>query len=211
MTPDESSTDLPVSRILKRVSEGEVRAAEELLPLVYDELRQLAAARIRNEASELRLQPTAVVHEAYPRLLSSEPQSWENRRHFFSAAAEAMRRILIEHARSRDRIKRGGELLREPLADIAISPSVDLSEIIAVHEVLEEFEREMPDKAELVKLRYFAGLDEVTAADTGDLSPDGFAVVDFLACMAIPEAIGTKSGRIESMKKPVSINRVGLS
>jgi RNA polymerase sigma factor (TIGR02999 family) len=170
LTPDESSTDLPVSRILKRVSEGEVRAAEELLPLVYDELRRLAAARMKNEATEHTLQPTALVHEAYLRLLRSEPQSWDNRRHFFSAAAEAMRRILIEHARSRDRIKRGGELHREPLADIAISPSVDLSEIIAVHEVLEEFEREMPDKAELVKLRYFAGLDEAAAAETLGIS-----------------------------------------
>ena len=170
MNPDESSADLPVSRILKRVSNGEVRAAEELLPLVYEELRRLAAARMKNEATEHTLQPTALVHEAYLRLLRSEPQTWENRRHFFSAAAEAMRRILIEHARSRDRIKRGGVLHREPLADIAISPSVDLSEIIAVHEVLEEFEREMPDKAELVKLRYFAGLDEVTAAETLGIS-----------------------------------------
>ena len=170
MNPDESSADLPVSRILKRVSKGEVRAAEELLPLVYEELRRLAAARMKNEATEHTLQPTALVHEAYLRLLRSEPQTWENRRHFFSAAAEAMRRILIEHARSRDRIKRGGVLHREPLADIAISPSVDLSEIIAVHEVLEEFEREMPDKAELVKLRYFAGLDEVTAAETLGIS-----------------------------------------
>jgi RNA polymerase sigma factor (TIGR02999 family) len=170
LNPDESSADLPVSRILKRVSEGEVRAAEELLPLVYDELRRLAAARMKNEVTEHTLQPTALVHEAYLRLLRSEPQSWDNRRHFFSAAAEAMRRILIEHARSRDRIKRGGELHREPLADIAISLSVDLSEIIAVHEVLEEFEREMPDKAELVKLRYFAGLDEVSAAETLGIS-----------------------------------------
>ena len=170
MTPDDSSTNLPVSRILKRVTEGEVRAVEELLPLVYDELRRLAAARMKNEATEHTLQPTALVHEAYLRLLRSEPQSWDNRRHFFSAAAEAMRRILIEHARSRDRLKRGGELHREPLADIAISPSVDLSEIIAVHEVLEEFEREMPDKAELVKLRYFAGLDEAGAAETLGIS-----------------------------------------
>jgi RNA polymerase sigma factor (TIGR02999 family) len=170
LTPDESSADLPVSRILQRVSEGEVRAAQELLPLVYDELRRLAAARMKNEAAEHTLQPTALVHEAYLRLLRSEPQSWDNRRHFFSAAAEAMRRILIEHARSRDRIKRGGELHREPLADIAISLSVDLSEIIAVHEVLEEFEREMPDKAELVKLRYFAGLDEAIAAETLGIS-----------------------------------------
>ena len=170
MNAEEPSADLPVSRILKRVSEGEVRAAEELLPLVYDELRRLAAARMKNEIAEHTLQPTALVHEAYLRLLRSEPQSWDNRRHFFSAAAEAMRRILIEHARSRDRIKRGGELHRELLADIAISPSVDLSEIIAVHEVLEEFEREMPDKAELVKLRYFAGLDEATAAETLGIS-----------------------------------------
>jgi RNA polymerase sigma factor (TIGR02999 family) len=170
LNAEEPSADLPVSRILKRVSEGEVRAAEELLPLVYDELRRLAAARMKNEIAEHTLQPTALVHEAYLRLLRSEPQSWDNRRHFFSAAAEAMRRILIEHARSRDRIKRGGELHRELLADIAISPSVDLSEIIAVHEVLEEFEREMPDKAELVKLRYFAGLDEATAAETLGIS-----------------------------------------
>lgn len=152
------------------MSEGEVRAAEELLPLVYEELRRLAAARMKNEAIEHTLQPTALVHEAYLRLLRSEPQSWDNRRHFFSAAAEAMRRILIEHARSRDRLKHGGEWNREPLGEIAVSPDVDLAEIIAVHEVLEEFEREMPDKAELVKLRYFAGLDEVTAAETLGIS-----------------------------------------
>ncbi len=170
MNSEEHSADLPVSRILKRVSEGEVCAAEELLPLVYDELRRLAAARMNHEASEHTLQPTALVHEAYLRLLRSEPQSWDNRRHFFSAAAEAMRRILIEHARSRDRLKRGGDSQREPLAEIAISPSVDLSEVIAVHEVLEEFERLMPDKAELVKLRYFAGLDEATAAETLGIS-----------------------------------------
>lgn len=170
MNPDEHSAELPVSRILKRVSEGEVRAAEELLPLVYEELRRLAAARMKNEATEHTLQPTALVHEVYLRLLRSEPQTWENRRHFFSAAAEAMRRILIEHARSRDRLKRGGDAQREPLVEIAMSPSVDLSEVLAVHEVLEEFERLMPDKAELVKLRYFAGLDEATAAETLGIS-----------------------------------------
>ena len=138
--------------------------------MVYDELRRLAAARMKNELPEHTLQPTALVHEAYLRLLRSEPQTWENRRHFFSAAAEAMRRILIEHARSRDRHKRGGQANRDPLVEIAINPSVDLSEIIAVHEVLEEFERVMPDKAELVKLRYFAGLDEITAAETLGIS-----------------------------------------
>ena len=170
MNSEELSPDLPVSRILECVSAGEVCAAAELLPLVYDELRRLAAARMKNELPEHTLQPTALVHEAYLRLLRSEPQTWENRRHFFSAAAEAMRRILIEHARSRDRLKRGGQANREPLVEIAINPSVDLSEIIAVHEVLEEFERVMPDKAELVKLRYFAGLDEITAAETLGIS-----------------------------------------
>ncbi len=170
MNSEELSPDLPVSRILERVSAGEFCAAAELLPLVYDELRRLAAARMKNELPEHTLQPTALVHEAYLRLLRSEPQTWENRRHFFSAAAEAMRRILIEHARSRDRHKRGGQANREPLVEIAINPSVDLSEIIAVHEVLEEFERLMPDKAELVKLRYFAGLDEITAAETLGIS-----------------------------------------
>lgn len=170
MNADEHFADLPVSRILKRVSDGEVCAAEELLPLVYDELRRLAAARMKNEATEHTLQPTALVHEAYLRLVRSEPQSWDNRRHFFSAAAEAMRRILIEHARSRDRIKRGGELQRELLTDFANRPSIDLAEIIAVHEALEEFEREMPQKAELVKLRYFAGLDEAMAAETLGIS-----------------------------------------
>ena len=166
----EFSSELPVSRILKRVSAGEVHAAEELLPLVYDELRRLAAARMKHELIEHTLQPTALVHEAYLRLVRSEPQSWDNRRHFFTAAAEAMRRILIDHARARDRQKRGGEALRESLADIAANPSIDLDEVIAVHEVLEEFERLMPDKAELVKLRYFAGLDEATAAETLGIS-----------------------------------------
>jgi len=167
---DESPSDLPVSRILKRVAEGEVRAAEELLPLVYNELRRLAAARMQRESLDHTLQPTALLHEAYLRLLRSEPQTWENRRHFFSAAAEAMRRILIEHARSRHRLKRGGEIPHEPLVEIAISPSIDLSEVVAVHEVLDEFERLMPNKAELVKLRYFVGLDEETAAETLGIS-----------------------------------------
>ena len=170
MNPEDPTDSLPVSRILYRVSSGEARASEELLPLVYDELRRLAAARMRNEASEHTLQPTALVHEAYLRLLRSEPQSWDNRRHFFSAAAEAMRRILIEHARSRGRVKRGGDAAHEPLSEIAMNPSVDLDEIVGVHEVLEEFERLMPDKAELVKLRYFAGLDEATAAETLNIS-----------------------------------------
>lgn len=170
MNSEEPSADFPVSHVLKRVSEGEVRAAGELLPLVYEELRRLAAARMQRESLDHTLQPTALVHEAYLRLLRSEPQTWDNRRHFFSAAAEAMRRILIEHVRGRDRLKRGGEIPHELLVEIAISPSIDLSEVVAVHEVLDEFERLMPDKAELVKLRYFVGLDEATAAETLGIS-----------------------------------------
>ncbi|MFO0940836.1 MAG: ECF-type sigma factor [Pirellulales bacterium] len=162
--------ETPVSRILHRVSSGEALASEELLPLVYDELRRLAAAKMLHESSEHTLQPTALVHEAYLRLLRGEPQAWDNRRHFFAAAAEAMRRILIEHARSRGRIKRGGDAAHEPLGEIAMNPSINLEEIVSVHEVLEEFEQLMPDKAELVKLRYFAGLDEVTAAETLNIS-----------------------------------------
>jgi RNA polymerase sigma factor (TIGR02999 family) len=162
--------DTHVSRILHRVSSGEALASEELLPLVYDELRRLAAAKMLHESTEHTLQPTALVHEAYLRLLRGAPQAWDNRRHFFAAAAEAMRRILIEHARSRGRIKRGGEAAHEPLGEIAMNPTIDLDEIVSVHEVLGEFELLMPEKAELVKLRYFAGLDEATAAETLNIS-----------------------------------------
>ncbi len=159
-----------ISLILQRVSEGDAPAAAELLPLVYEELRRLAGARMRNEAIEHTLQPTALVHEAYLRLVGSQPQGWENRGHFFGAAAEAMRRILIDHARQRGRMKRGGDLERVPLADPLDNSGYDPDELLAVHEALEEFERLMPDKAALVKLRYFAGLDEATAAESLGIS-----------------------------------------
>lgn len=159
-----------ISLILQRVSEGDAPAAAELLPLVYEELRRLAGARMRNEAIEHTLQPTALVHEAYLRLVGSQPQGWENRGHFFGAAAEAMRRILIDHARQRGRIKRGGDLERVPLADPLDNSGYDPDELLAVHEALEDFEQLMPDKAALVKLRYFAGLDEATAAESLGIS-----------------------------------------
>lgn len=159
-----------ISLILQRVSEGDAPAAAELLPLVYEELRRLAGARMRNEAVAHTLQPTALVHEAYLRLVGSQPQGWENRGHFFGAAAEAMRRILIDHARQRGRIKRGGDLDRVPLADPLDNSGYDPDELLAVHEALEEFEQLMPDKAALVKLRYFAGLDESTAAESLGIS-----------------------------------------
>lgn len=159
-----------ISLILQRVSAGDTPAAAELLPLVYEELRRLAAARMRQEAIEHTLQPTALVHEAYLRLVGSQPQGWENRGHFFGAAAEAMRRILIDHARQRVRLKRGGHLQREPLADPLDHSGYDPVELLAVHDALEEFERLMPNKAALIKLRYFAGLDEATAAESLGIS-----------------------------------------
>ncbi len=159
-----------ISLILQRVSDGDAPAAAELLPLVYEELRRLAAARMRQEAVEHTLQPTALVHEAYLRLVGSQPQDWENRGHFFGAAAEAMRRILIDHARQRGRLKRGGDLNRVPLADPLDNSGYDPDELLAVNEALEEFEQLMPKKAALVKLRYFAGLDEATAAESLGIS-----------------------------------------
>ena len=159
-----------ISLILQRVSAGETPAAAELLPLVYEELRQLAAARMGQEPIEHTLQPTALVHEAYLRLIGSQPEGWQNRGHFFGAAAEAMRRILIDHARQRGRIKRGGDLERMPLADPLDSAGDDPDELLALDEVLSEFEQLMPEKAALVKLRYFAGLDEATAAESLGIS-----------------------------------------
>jgi len=138
--------------------------------LVYEELRQLAAARMRHEAIEHTLQPTALVHEAYLRLIGSQPEGWQNRGHFFGAAAEAMRRILIDHARQRGRLKRGGDLERIPLADPLESSGDDPDELLALNAALSEFEQLMPERAALVKLRYFAGLDEATAAESLGIS-----------------------------------------
>lgn len=170
MSTDPPSAEHAVSCILHRLANGEVGAASELLPLVYDELRRQAAARMRHEAADHTLQPTALVHEAYLRLVRLHPEDWDNRRHFFGAAAEAMRRILIEHARSRDRLKRGGD--RQQIADFDPQEiaGLDPGEILAINEALDVLEQEMPDKAALVKLRYFAGLDEMAAAEVLGIS-----------------------------------------
>ncbi len=170
MSPVIPRPDDAVSRVLQRMAEGEVHAASELLPLVYEELRKLAAARMHRESPDHTLQPTALVHEAYLRLVRSAPDHWENRRHFFGAAAEAMRRILIEHARGRDRLKRGGDREQAELVDPLASATLDPAEILSVNEALEALEIEMPDKAALVKLRYFAGLDEASAAEVLGIS-----------------------------------------
>jgi RNA polymerase sigma factor (sigma-70 family) len=183
-----------VTRLLSAIDRGEPQAAEELLPLVYAELRRLAAAKMAQEKPGHTLQATALVHEAYLRLVGSnkaatsgrgseirdqrsdennlssdlQPQTcghWHSRGHFFAAAAEAMRRILVESARRKSRLKRGGDLEREPIDDAAIAaPEIDL-DLIALDAALDKLAAQDPRKAELVKLRYFAGLTQQQAAD----------------------------------------------
>ena len=156
-----------VTRVLERVQQGDPKAAEELLPLDYGELRRLAAQKMANEAAAHTLQPTALVHEAWLRLGGDEATSFQNRAHFFGAAAEAMRRILIERARRRVAAKRGAGAVMVDLDEIEIpSPVPDDDQLLAVNEALEKFAALDPRKAELVKLRYFVGLsfDEAAAA-----------------------------------------------
>jgi RNA polymerase sigma factor (TIGR02999 family) len=148
-----------VTRILSALEAGDPKAAEQLLPLVYDELRKLASARMAEERADHTLQPTALVHEAYLRLVegAASKASWDSRGHFFAAAAEAMRRILIDQVRRKRRPKHGGDRQRVNL-DEAV-PINDLPEdLLALDEALAKLAREEPRKAELVKLRFFAGL-----------------------------------------------------
>ena len=153
-----------VTRVLDRVVQGDARAAAELLPLVYDELRRVAARKMARESPGQTLQPTALVHEAWLRLAGSGTEGWENRSHFFAAAAEAMRRILIERARRRWAAKRGGGAVPVELEAIEI-PVPDTDEnLLRVHEALESLAELHPQKVALVKLRYFAGLSFEEAA-----------------------------------------------
>jgi RNA polymerase sigma factor (TIGR02999 family) len=155
-----------VTRILSAIEQGDPHAAAELLPLVYDELRKLAAQRLSQEKPGQTLQATALVHEAYLRLVDADQsQHWHSRGHFFAAAAEAMRRILVDQARRKHSQKRGGRLKRQPLEIVEIEapePSVD---VLAIHELLERFEQVDKAGADLVKLRYYAGLTIPEAAE----------------------------------------------
>ena len=150
-----------VTQILSAVEAGDPRAAAELLPLVYDELRKLAAARLAAEKPGQTLQPTALVHEAYLRLVGGgQPDGWDGRGHFFAAAAEAMRRILVEQARRKGRVRHGGGLRKHALdgGESAVTPPADATDLLAVDEALTRLEAASPRRARLVKLRYFAGL-----------------------------------------------------
>ena len=159
-----------VTRILNAIEKGDARATEELLPLVYDELRRLAGHKMANEAAGHTLQPTALVHEAWLRLAGSD-QPWENRGHFFAAAAEAMRRILVDHARRKQSQKRGGGSQHEELNESALVLTAPADELLAVHEALDALAREDRPAAELVKLRYFVGMTMEEAASALDLAP----------------------------------------
>jgi RNA polymerase sigma factor (TIGR02999 family) len=162
-----------VTRLLNAASSGDSGAAIELLPLLYSELRRLAVQRLAHEPAGQTLQATALVHEAYLRLVDVEQQQrFDSRGHFFAAAAEAMRRILVENARRKRRLKHGGQLQRVPLedADVAIEPPEEGLDLIELDAALESFAVEEPRKAELVKLRYFAGLSEQEAADVLGIS-----------------------------------------
>jgi RNA polymerase sigma factor (TIGR02999 family) len=154
------------------MEQGDRRAAEQLLPLVYDELRDLAAQRLAEEKPGQTLQATALVHEAYLRLAAGDaPQRWDSRRHFFAAAAEAMRRILIENARRKRRIKHGGGKRREELRpDLALLPAPD-DDVLALDAALSQFAKQYPLQARLVELRYFAGLSGDEAAGVLGISP----------------------------------------
>jgi RNA polymerase sigma factor (TIGR02999 family) len=154
-----------VTRILGAIQQGDAQAAEALLPLVYDELRKLAAAKMGQEAQEHTLQPTALVHEAWLSLIGNEGAKWDGRAHFFGAAAEAMRRILINNARCRHARRHGGGQQRLDIHELEIAANGKDDEMLAVNEALEKLAAHDAAKAELVKLRYFVGLSNAEVAD----------------------------------------------
>ena len=168
---DAQMTDPPptrVTQILVDLGEGDPHAAAKLLPLVYEELRTLAHGRMSHEPPGLTLQPTALVHEAFLRLVGEGPIHWNSRGHFFGAAAEAMRRILVERARKGQRIRHGGGRQRSELADVDVASPDDClvdDEILALDEALRKFEAEDPQRSSVAKLRYFAGLSMEQTAD----------------------------------------------
>jgi RNA polymerase sigma factor (TIGR02999 family) len=161
-----------VTQILSQVNEGDPTAADQLFPLVYQELRKLAAARIAREKPGQTLQATALVHEVYLRLVDVDRvQHWDSRAHFFAAAAEARRRILVEKARRKRRIKRGGRVQRHDVDQVDIVAPASPDEILAVDEALAKFATVHPAAVELVKLRYFAGMTIPEAAQALAISP----------------------------------------
>jgi len=159
-----------VTRVLERAQKGDPNAAAELLPLVYDELRGLAAAKMARERPDQTLQPTALVHEAWLRLVGNENQQWNGRAHFFGAAAEAMRRILVENARRKGAARHGGGQVRFDIQEIEVASAPKDDELLAVSDALEKLGVHNRQMAELVKLRYFVGLTTEEAAEVLGIS-----------------------------------------
>ena len=160
-----------VSRILESIKAGDHQAKDELLPLVYDELRKLAAIKLARENPGQTLQASALVHEVWLRFAESQsPQEWENRRHFFAAAAESMRRILVDNARRKLRVKHGGDRQRVGLENVDVAEGEAPDELLRIHEALDQLANEDQTSAELVKLCYFAGLDLEQAAEIEGIS-----------------------------------------
>ena len=154
-----------ITLMLEAISAGDSQASEQLLPLVYKELRRLAAARMAQEEAGHTLQPTALVHEAWLRLAGDKQQPWQNRAHFFGAAAEAMRRILIERARRKSRLKRGSGQSLLDIADFDVAAAIPDDKILLVDEALEQLKLEDPEKAQVVLLKFFAGLTNERVAE----------------------------------------------
>jgi RNA polymerase sigma factor (TIGR02999 family) len=160
-----------VTQILSAIEQGDPKAAEQLLPLVYDELRKLATQKLAKEKPGHTLQATALVHEAYVRLVGVEKgQAWDSRGHFFSAAAEAMRRILVESARRKRRLKHGGDLERVEIEMASLPTRLSSEELLALDEALEKFRQQDPVKAQLVTLRYFGGMTIEQASEVLNIS-----------------------------------------
>ncbi len=147
-----------ITLMLQAVARGERQASSDLLPLVYEELRQLAAARMAREAAGQTLQPTALVHEAWLRLVGEGNRTWQNRAHFFGAAATAMRRILVDHARRKHRAKRGGGEAHVDLDEIDVAQPGPAEDVLLVHEALNRLEQTNPQQARIVELKFFGGL-----------------------------------------------------
>ena len=159
-----------VTRILTAIEQGDAKASEELLPLVYHELRRMAAYKMSNEPAGHTLQATALVHEAWLKLVDSPSQSWQNRAHFFGAAAEAMRRLLIARARRKHTQRRGAGAAHLDVDEVEIATPAPADELLALNEALDRFAAQEPRQAELVKLRYFVGLKIEEAAEVLGIS-----------------------------------------
>ena len=158
-----------ITLVLKSIGRGEGAASEQLLPLVYDELRRLAAARMARESAGHTLQPTALVHEAWLQLVQGADRTWQNRAHFFGAAADAMRRILIDKARRKSRLKHGGGQVRLDIADLELAGTTPYDNVLLIDEALKQLAEEDPEQARVVVLKFFGGLTNEEVAENLDL------------------------------------------